>query len=772
MNTINGINSRRNSGVKSSIKTKLLIAFLSLSLLPLAAIGIVSFLQSQNTFTTQTQEELANINELQYTSLMDWLQGRKNDIQVMASMPDIQSMDPAVAGPHLKLMHTEWKIYESSILIGVDGKTVATNDDSVNDLSSRQYFKDAMTGKVVISQPVVSKISGNVIIVAAAPVYRDKQIVGVAAMTITTSYIADLLKAAQQGKTGEAYLIDSSGMFLTPSRNDAQLKSEGKVKESAALEFKIDTQAAKSVAAGKDGGGSYKDYLGNTVIGSYKVIPEQGWGLVVEQDSSEALASVTTLFYITLAVFAVSAVIVILIGIFLANGIANPIKTMSTVAKRLADGDIKQNINHTGSDEVGELADSFRSMIGFQQIMAETAHQIANGDLTVVVNPKSNEDILGSSFVTMISTLRSAINELAANTVNLNSASTQLASASNQAGNATEQIATTIQQVSSGAIQQSESATKTAQAVEQLTRAIDGVATGAQEQAKAVTHMAGLTSQISSAIEQVSNNAREVTDGAKDASDTASQGAAIVEVTVEGMTKIRQKVGLSASKVEEMGNRSDQIGAIVATIEDIASQTNLLALNAAIEAARAGEHGKGFAVVADEVRKLAEKSSAATKEIGGLIKGIQQTVAEAVVAMHESAQEVEVGVKHAGDAGVALQNILKSADSVKSLAETVTKAADQMQSLSNQLITSADEVSAIVEENTAATEEMSAGSSEITHAIENIASVSEENSASVEEVSAAAEQMSAQVEEVSASADSLSQMAEDLTRIVSKFKLS
>jgi methyl-accepting chemotaxis protein len=237
------------------------------------------------------------------------------------------------------------------------------------------------------------------------------------------------------------------------------------------------------------------------------------------------------------------------------------------------------------------------------------------------------------------------------------------------------------------------------------------------------------------------------------------------------METIKGKVALSSQKVQEMGDRSGQIGAIVETIEDIASQTNLLALNAAIEAARAGEHGKGFAVVADEVRKLAEKSAIATKEIGGLIKGIQHTVNDAVAAMHEGSIEVDRGVTQANQAGHALDEILTASEGVNRQVAEIVAAAKEMEGLSNELISATDSVSAVVEENTAATEEMSAGSNEVSQLIDNITSVSEENNAAVEEVSAAAEEMNAQVDEVSAYAKSLAAMAEDLQKIISQFQL-
>jgi methyl-accepting chemotaxis protein len=304
-----------------------------------------------------------------------------------------------------------------------------------------------------------------------------------------------------------------------------------------------------------------------------------------------------------------------------------------------------------------------------------------------------------------------------------------------------------------------------------MSRAIDGVARGAQEQAGEVGRAANVASRITDAIHQVSANAQAGTTASTQAAQVAQGGADKVAATVKGMSSLKAKVGLSAQKVKEMGQRSDQIGAIVETIDDIASQTNLLALNAAIEAARAGEHGKGFAVVADEVRKLAERSSSATKEIGTLIDEIQKTVAEAVSAMDEGTREMDSSVIQANQAGAALSDILNAVKTVNGQVEGIAVAAQQMNGLSNDLVGAMDAVSAVVEENTAATEEMAAGSAEVTQAIERIARVSEENSAAIEEVSGSTEEMSAQVEEVTGSAQNLAEMARGLQGLVRRFKL-
>jgi methyl-accepting chemotaxis protein len=238
-----------------------------------------------------------------------------------------------------------------------------------------------------------------------------------------------------------------------------------------------------------------------------------------------------------------------------------------------------------------------------------------------------------------------------------------------------------------------------ASASEEISSSASQQAQGAETQKDQTTQVATAMQEMSSTVLQVSDNSNHAAEAAKKASDTARHGGEIVEGSLQKMRGIAESVSATAHKMEELGKSSDQIGRIIGVIDDIADQTNLLALNAAIEAARAGEQGRGFAVVADEVRKLAERTTTATKEIAQMIKNIQDETKNAVGAMEEGTKQVEDGVQTTAQAGESLKQIIQMAEKVGEMITAIATAATQQSSASEQVNNNMDQIARLVKES-------------------------------------------------------------------------
>ncbi len=450
--------------------------------------------------------------------------------------------------------------------------------------------------------------------------------------------------------------------------------------------------------------------------------------------------------------------------------LSQPLAYLRKTSEALASGDIRQQIRVDSGDEIADLADSYSRFVEYVNEMAEVAERMADGDLTVEARPRSDRDVLGQAHARLIARQRDLIGKTKAAAAGVAEASKQLTKASEQTAQAAQQIAGTIQQVARGAGEQSTALQQTTGSMDQLARAIEQIATGAHEQAKAVEEATRAVETLSAAIETVSNNAQAGAREWESTAESAVGGAQKTHQTVAGMEKMKKAMDAVSARVMDLGDRSDEIGNIVATIDDIADQTNLLALNAAIEAARAGEQGRGFAVVADEVRKLAERASIATKEITVLVRSTQAGVRDAVSAMQQGGQEVDEGYRLAMDAGGALDDILTRSQTVKRQVSEISAAAQALRDLGRNMMDNIRRINKIAEENAAASQQMAASSSEVSASIETTAGVAEENSAASQQVSASTEEMSAQIEASLAAAQSLSETADGLEQTVAVFK--
>ena len=314
-----------------------------------------------------------------------------------------------------------------------------------------------------------------------------------------------------------------------------------------------------------------------------------------------------------------------------------------------------------------------RSIIVPVNKLAAQADLLAGGDLTVEIACTTTDEIghLAGSFKRMAASLRQTISRISETSALVASSSNQLQATATQ------------------------------------------IATGAEEVASQTTTVATASEEMSATSSDIAGNCCMAADASRNTTDAAQAGALVVQETISGMNTIAERVRQTSKTVEALGARSDQIGQIVGTIEDIADQTNLLALNAAIEAARAGEQGRGFAVVADEVRALAERTTKATREIGEMIKAIQRETGDAVKTMEEGVNEVERGAESSHKSGLALEEILERINEVSMQINQIATAAEEQTATTGEITSNIHQVTEVVHQTARGAEETASAAAEL-----------------------------------------------------------
>ena len=420
--------------------------------------------------------------------------------------------------------------------------------------------------------------------------------------------------------------------------------------------------------------------------------------------------------YLTLGIIISVLIITIFLVIFISKRISSSIDLLAKSTKRFSEGDSSVKVEVDSADELGLLAAMFNDMIikinSSMDLVKEEKESVEQKIKVAISQSEEKNKYLGASVGTMLN----AMNKFANGNLTVKLEVLQ----EDEIGKLFTGFNNAVDSINELLLSLKESINETANASLLISQSTEEISAGMHEQSSQSAEVTNAVKQMAQSIVITVKNTISATEKSKNAGNLAKNGGSVVKNTIEGMNNIADVVKKASTTVEKLGQSSDQIGEIIQVINDIADQTNLLALNAAIEAARAGEQGRGFAVVADEVRKLAERTSKATKEIAVMIKQIQTDTHGAVDSMKAGTEEVSNGIKLVNEAGETLNQIITGAEEVVEVVAQVASVTEEQSSAAEEIDINMQGITQVINENAEGIMQIAKSAEELTLMTDNL----------------------------------------------------